>query len=49
MDAMLERESERTGITSLKIASNNVFGYYIDVECVGGQRFTKKGNVTLFK
>ena len=28
---MLERESERTGITSLKIASNNVFGYYIEV------------------
>ncbi|WP_418602451.1 DNA mismatch repair protein MutS [Hwangdonia sp.] len=31
LDAMLERESERTGITSLKIASNNVFGYYIEV------------------
>ena len=28
---MLERESERTGITSLKISSNNVFGYYIEV------------------
>ncbi len=28
---MLERESERTGITVLKIASNNVFGYYIEV------------------
>lgn len=28
---MLERETERTGITSLKIASNNVFGYYIEV------------------
>ena len=28
---MLARESERTGITSLKIASNNVFGYYIEV------------------
>ena len=28
---MLERESEATGITSLKIASNNVFGYYIEV------------------
>jgi DNA mismatch repair protein MutS len=28
---MLVRESERTGITSLKIASNNVFGYYIEV------------------
>ncbi|ALJ06040.1 DNA mismatch repair protein MutS [Pseudalgibacter alginicilyticus] len=31
LDSMLERESERTGITSLKIASNNVFGYYIEV------------------
>ena len=31
LNSMLERESERTGITSLKIASNNVFGYYIEV------------------
>ena len=31
LDQMLERESDRTGITSLKIASNNVFGYYIEV------------------
>ncbi len=31
LNGMLERESERTGITSLKIASNNVFGYYIEV------------------
>ncbi|WP_236002910.1 DNA mismatch repair protein MutS [Luteirhabdus pelagi] len=31
LDDMLARESERTGITSLKIASNNVFGYYIEV------------------
>ena len=31
LDEMLERESERTGIPSLKIASNNVFGYYIEV------------------
>ena len=31
LDNMLERESARTGITSLKIASNNVFGYYIEV------------------
>ncbi|KOH44522.1 DNA mismatch repair protein MutS [Sunxiuqinia dokdonensis] len=28
---MQERESKRTGITSLKIAFNNVFGYYIEV------------------
>ena len=28
---MLKRETERTGISSLKIASNNVFGYYIEV------------------
>lgn len=31
LDEMLQRESERTGIPSLKIASNNVFGYYIEV------------------
>ncbi|MFT4699016.1 MAG: DNA mismatch repair protein MutS [Flavobacteriaceae bacterium] len=31
LDTMLAREIERTGITSLKIASNNVFGYYIEV------------------
>ncbi len=31
LDKMLEREAARTGITSLKIASNNVFGYYIEV------------------
>ncbi|APY11305.1 DNA mismatch repair protein MutS [Seonamhaeicola sp. S2-3] len=31
LDDMLKRESERTGIPSLKIASNNVFGYYIEV------------------
>ena len=31
LDNMLQRESERTGISSLKIASNNVFGYYIEV------------------
>ena len=29
LDAMLAREVERTGISSLKIAFNNVFGYYI--------------------
>lgn len=28
---MQEREMERTGISSLKIAFNNVFGYYIEV------------------
>ncbi len=31
LDDMLDREAKRTGITSLKIASNNVFGYYIEV------------------
>jgi DNA mismatch repair protein MutS len=31
LDNMLKRESELTGITSLKIDSNNVFGYYIEV------------------
>lgn len=31
LDAIEEREAARTGITSLKIAFNNVFGYYIEV------------------
>ncbi|QOD59828.1 DNA mismatch repair protein MutS [Polaribacter haliotis] len=31
LDNMLARETERTGINSLKIAFNNVFGYYIEV------------------
>lgn len=31
LDEMLRREIENTGITSLKIAFNNVFGYYIEV------------------
>ena len=31
LDNMLARESERTAISSLKIAFNNIFGYYIEV------------------
>ncbi len=31
LDDMVEREIERTGISSLKISYNNVFGYYIEV------------------
>ena len=31
LDKMKAREIERTGISSLKIAYNNVFGYYIEV------------------
>ena len=31
LNEMLKRESERTQIPSLKIASNNVYGYYIEV------------------
>lgn len=31
LEGIERRESERTGITSLKIAFNNVFGYYIEV------------------
>lgn len=31
LQKMQERESERTGISSLKISFNNVFGYYIEV------------------
>ncbi|CAM3997355.1 DNA mismatch repair protein MutS [Flavobacterium antarcticum] len=31
LDGIEKRESQRTGISSLKIAFNNVFGYYIEV------------------
>lgn len=31
LEGIEQRESERTGITSLKISFNNVFGYYIEV------------------
>jgi DNA mismatch repair protein MutS len=31
LDDMLARETERTGISSLKISFNNVFGYFIEV------------------
>ncbi len=31
LDDMLQRESKRTQIPSLKIAANNVYGYYIEV------------------
>ena len=31
LDSILSRETERTGIPSLKVAFNNVFGYYIEV------------------
>ncbi len=31
LDDIVQREVERTGITSLKIGFNNVFGYYIEV------------------
>ncbi|WP_282629310.1 DNA mismatch repair protein MutS [Empedobacter sedimenti] len=31
LDQMCQRETERTGISSLKVAFNNVFGYYIEV------------------
>jgi len=38
LDNMLEREIERTGISSLKISFNNVFGYYLEVR----NRFKEK-------
>jgi DNA mismatch repair protein MutS len=31
LDEMLQRETERTGISKLKIGNNNVFGYYLEV------------------
>lgn len=27
----------------------DVYGFYIDIECIGGAKFVKKGNVTLFR
>jgi len=33
------REIQRTGITSLKVSFNNVFGYYIEVRNTQGTRF----------
>ncbi|MEZ5011475.1 MAG: DNA mismatch repair protein MutS [Bacteroidales bacterium] len=37
------RESERTGIPSLKVGYNNVFGYYIEVKTPIRIRFLKNG------
>ena len=34
LDAIRDREAEKTGITSLKISFNNVFGYYLEVRHV---------------
>ena len=31
LDSMIKRETEATGISSLKIGNNNVYGYYIEV------------------
>ena len=31
LDAIRDREAEATGISGLKIAFNNVFGYYLEV------------------
>lgn len=31
LDRLINRESEKTGISSLKIGNNNVFGYFIEV------------------
>ena len=31
LDEIVERENDRTGINSLKIHLNNIFGYYIEV------------------
>lgn len=38
-----QRESEETGIPSLKVAYNNVFGYYIEVRNVHKDRFHPNG------
>ncbi len=38
-----QRESERTGIPSLKVAYNNVFGYYIEVRNVHKDKVPPNG------
>ena len=43
LDKMLQRETERTGIPSLKISFNNVFGYYLEVETPIRIKFLKNG------
>ena len=52
MNEILRREIEKTGISSLKISFNNVFGYYLEVrnrfkeyvpEKVGGIAFLSGG------
>ena len=32
-----------------KAPCSDVYGYYLEVDCFGGERFTKKGNVTILK
>ena len=42
LDDMLARETERTGISSLKISFNNVFGYYIEVRNTHKDKFPEE-------
>jgi DNA mismatch repair protein MutS len=43
LDEMCQREIERTGISSLKIDFNNVFGYYIEVRNTHKDKVPKIG------
>ena len=41
-----QRESEQTGIPSLKVAYNNVFGYYIEVRNIHKDKVPQDGFVS---
>ena len=41
---MQQREIERTGITSLKVSFNNVFGYYIEVGIPTRKKYLPTGS-----
>ena len=32
-----------------KLLNPDVYGFYLTVNCVNGQKFTKKGNVTILR
>ncbi len=32
-----------------KVLPPDVYGYYVELTCIGGEKFSKKGNVTLFR
>ena len=46
LDTILRRETERTGIPSLKISYNNVFGYYIEVRNAHKEKVPEDGSAS---